>query len=365
MEIVRSDKIKNLIFIPKDKDFERIRYHSIDIARGIAIFCMLVAHVYLLFPAYIKYNYLGSLAAPFFIIIAGTSYDLLISARVKINIENKLIFLEIFYRALMLITIDAIALFVGSMISPSIYHFAIYFGVFQVIALGYIVGCLIPNNLITKIFSLIGLAFLIVVTGICFSNNAILINISITVFPMLIYFQFGRILFNLLDKQYQQLFSPKFLVIIPSLLLIYSVILYLKGYTIVGDLSTQRYELPVILIICSLMYIIFSVLVRYVDRSNEYLIVLKPFERMGKIAFTLFYLNMIIIILVLMFFLKCLPNIVLPKESIFMYVISIILLVLIFAQFEKLWSKYNYRYGAEWIYRNGTRLLVNITQNII
>ncbi len=200
MNKLRVEEVNNIRLKRNQISPELIRYRSIDIARGVAIFCMIMGHVYLLFPANIPYNYTGSFAAPFFIIIAGTSYDLLISSRVKRSVENNVIYTEVVYRALMLIAIDTIALLIGSIVSPSIYNFSIYFGVFQVIAIGYILGSIIPNNLKFKTISILILIILMSIINIFFNNNYLLIDMSNTLFPMLIYFLFGRIMFNLLDK---------------------------------------------------------------------------------------------------------------------------------------------------------------------
>jgi peptidoglycan/LPS O-acetylase OafA/YrhL len=101
MIMTNAEKIKHLFFIPTNKNIEPVRYQSIDIARGIAIFWMLVAHVYLLFPINIKYDYLEMLAAPFFLIIAGTVFNQLGSIVSKTPLTSN--FLLVFINTVILV----------------------------------------------------------------------------------------------------------------------------------------------------------------------------------------------------------------------------------------------------------------------
>jgi peptidoglycan/LPS O-acetylase OafA/YrhL len=339
------------------------RYSSIDIARGVAILCMIVAHLTIIFASPSQFYYIGTLAAPFFLIIGGTSYDLLISSRARKNLDRKVVNLEIYYRAFLLIVIDMTVLFIGSFVWPSVFTFMLYWGVFQVLAFGYVFGLFFKNTPAAKAASIIGLAFLILVIDAFFSGNVTLSSLAETLLPMLIYFQFGRILFHLNDRKYQ----PSLLEHVPAITVLFFALVIPCSFIAPGysALLLNRMSLPSVAIICGTMFMILLYLIRFVDAADRYPVLLKPLERVGKMAFTIFYLHFVMILLMTRAASLLLPAGALPINSLFLNVLLIILFVLVLAELERQWSKYGYKYSVEWVFREGARFLVAVTQRVV
>jgi peptidoglycan/LPS O-acetylase OafA/YrhL len=239
----------------------------------------------------------------------------------------------------------------------------LYWGVFQVLAFGYLFGIFFKNTLSSKAASILGLALLILVIDTFFSGNATLISLAETLLPMLIYFQFGRILFYLNDRKYQ----PRLIKRIPALTVLFFALVLpccflAPGYS---ALLLNRMSLLSVAIICGTMFMILLYLIRFVDAADRYPVLLKPLERVGKMAFTIFYLHFIMILIMTRAASMLLPAGALPINSLFLNVLLIILFVLALAALERQWSKYGYKYSVEWIFREGTRLLVAVTQRIV
>jgi fucose 4-O-acetylase-like acetyltransferase len=113
------------------------------------------------------------------------------------------------------------------------------------------------------------------------------------------------------------------------------------------------------------MFMILLYLIRLVDIPGKSPIVLKPLERIGRLAFTIFYLHIVVIFLMLKALSMLLSNSALPINSLLLNVLMIILFVLALAELERRWSKYGYKFSVEWIFRDGARLLVAATRRIV
>jgi uncharacterized membrane protein len=142
------------------------RLHSVDICRGLALLLMIEAHIPQSMGLVTKWS--GVLAAPFFLIISGLSYDLFLSSRNKIGVKEY-IFLESVFRGLLIYILPLIPYLIVGIFFMSNYSLVlghkyeiniVYWGTFQIIGVGYIFGLLIPNNLKSKILSLVS-AFII------------------------------------------------------------------------------------------------------------------------------------------------------------------------------------------------------------
>jgi hypothetical protein len=335
------------------------RFHSIDIARGFAVTLMIQAHLILFISYSGSLNIVALLfsPAPFFLIIAGLSFDLFFQSRLNKKIEKYEINTEIITRAVILVLIDVIMLFLGSLLWPSLYSFKIYFGVFQVIAAGYLIGLFIPKKIIFIIISLLILSAFEMVFSIL--NNDLLFGLSTTLIPMLIYFQLGRGLFYLYKRDnHSMIQETKNLFGLLVLSISFSFILFLYFQIKISEIVQNRYSLLLIAFIFTNVLILILVLKILENKLCFFIRLLKPFERMGKIAFTIYFFNIVIIYCFIIFTSRVFPNISMPINSQILFLLCFFALIVLLSLFEKYWEKYNYFLGLEWIFRTCSKFVV-------
>jgi len=115
-----------------------IRYASLDILRGIAISAMIIADT----PAIISKGafmpFCGVIALPFFLICSGISYEFYIDSRLQRGLAKNELSIETIFRVVVLLFIAEISLFEGYILYPGHFKFGFYWGVFQLIAAGYL-----------------------------------------------------------------------------------------------------------------------------------------------------------------------------------------------------------------------------------
>lgn len=343
---------------------DAIRNRSIDIARGTAIVLMMQNHLLALVPYEGLLNNITSLLSPasFFLLVSGVSYEFFFKSRLTRYSDKKIMFFEILYRALLLVFVDIMILLVGSILWPSIYSFAISWGVIEVIAFGYLFGYFFRNELKSKIFMTIGLIFLMVTLNSNILNNVTLFNLSTTLLPKLIYFQSGRIIHNLLmsesKKKYLSIIS--ILVLICNVLIIY--LFHLNIYDI-GWVGINRWKFPLILIIIGNIFI-FIASINKINTNTILSLFLSHIERLGKIAFTVYFVHVGLIFVTLTFILKFFPNIII-KPSFSLHFFILIVFIIFFSSVEKYWSRHEYIFGFEWIVRKGSKYMAEFTSRLV
>lgn len=342
------------------------RYHSVDISRGFAVTLMIQAHL-ILFIAYSgSLTIIASLfsPAPFFLIIAGLSFDLLYQSRQNKKISENLIYVEVVTRAAVLVFIDIALLFLGSFFLPSLYTFKIYWGVFQVIAAGYIIGLFIPKKFLSLSISILILCFLKIVFG--FYNNDLFSGLSSELIPMLIYFQLGRGLFYLYNKNnYLNFQKIRILFVLLVFSITFSFFLFVNFQIKISEIFPNRYSLLMITFIFSNVITLIIILKILEEKFSFLLFLLKPFERVGKIAFTIYILNIIIIYCLILLTTTLFPTISIPIHSQLLYLLCFFTMIYLLSVFEKYWGQWNYFLGFEWILRNCSNFVVKYFINYI
>lgn len=325
------------------------RDRSIDTARGFAILLMIQVHLFILVPYNGIINNLNSLMSPssFFLIMAGLSYEFFFRSR-SAKYSEQTIFIEIIYRALILVSVDMLILLIGSILWPSTYSFTIYWGVIQVIAFGYIFGYIFPRDFKSRIFLIIGLILL-----------TLMFDFSNMLLPGLIYFQFGRLIYYMVSLED----NKKHLFIISSLLIICNIsILYIFNINIFsGWIASHRWEFPTIIIITNNVFVLLTVIRGIIHKYPNISYFLNPIERMGKIAFTIYFAHIGLIFAISTLVLKFLPDIII-KSSFILQFFALILFVIFFSTLEKYWSNYDYIFGFEWLLRKGSKFLLRYTE---
>ncbi|KKH16913.1 acyltransferase family protein [Methanosarcina mazei] len=353
------------------------RLHAVDICRGLALLFMIEAHISQSM-GWIS-NWALTMAGPFFLIISGFSYDLFLSSRMK-NSPKKYIFLESFFRGFLIYIIPLIpyiivGLFFSSLFSSVTGHTykidIFHWGIFQIIGVGYSLGLLVPNNFKSKI--ILGLlvpnnfkskiiytiaAFIItyIISNYFHEPLGFLISGIFPLFPWIGYFLYGRVAYEL--YQSKQLKDDKTLMIFSAIFLIISLLI---DEIFKANLSVlTRDQFPMFLLLCSLHYFIFSLLVIYIDHKHFYFSFTDKLEKIGKICFTAYYIHFFSLLLIQKSFSMFFSN--LPPAISNLIILSIIIIILI--QIEKIWKNYNYKFGFEWLLRKGTEGLLLLSKGV-
>ena len=250
------------------------RYKSLDIIRGCAILSMIQTHLSLLSNTIGPMNDLATLLMPrfFFVMVAGTSFDLFVSSRKRNMVSSFDIRLEIFLRGGVLLSVDLLMLFIGSIVWPSLYSFSLYWGVFEAIAVGYLLGMVLPRSLLSKMWSIVFL-----LTGIFLlntsSSSALLADSLKNLLPMLLFFQLGRVMYDLYYNDEDNTFSMlrRGRLIVPA-------VFFLLGYVVAGYyhlglpnpewIVDNSNELPSIMIVFGNIFLLYHIFAEIVDRHD-------------------------------------------------------------------------------------------------
>jgi uncharacterized membrane protein len=325
------------------------RVPSVDIGRGLAILCMISAHFSVSF--WLINNYGNILAAPFFLFVSGISYEFFIHSRMKRNLSQRQIFSESFSRSVFIYTLPLIPYILIWLVDPVKYSFyLIHWGVFQVIAIGYLVGFFTHGNSRAKILS-IGSIFII--TFVCQTYLSgifgFLLSDIFPVLPWLAYFVMGQLLYE--GYKFQSVASEKWLATV-SIILIFCLMVFVLANLPFN--SKFRSNFAFFLLLSSIFLVIQTILMIVVDRMHRCQRLLNPIERIGKIAFTSYYLQYPLIFIGAFAMAKLYLS---PP-----FVIPVILVIIgILAVIERYWEKYNFKFGFEWAIRKGSGLMYRIT----
>lgn len=319
------------------------RIHSVDVGRGFAILCMIAAHISVTF--WIINDYGTFLAAPFFLLISGISFEFFLGSRIRNKIPIQKIFIESFSRAFFIYTIPLIPYAIVSIFNPSRFQL-VHWGVFQVIAVGYIIGFFLCRRWKLQAITIILIFFLTFIAQTYFSQPlSFLLNDFSPVLPWLAYFVMGQIIHEI----YANKKGPSYLLLLASFFtfILSFLIFYLSNIPVSTESRTQ---LPIFFLLSSLFLLIQSIFIILVDRSHFWQYIFNPLERIGKIAFTVYYLQYPLIFGAVFIInkLHLFPTSIIP---------AILVIIGIFALLEKYWEKYEYIFGFEWIIRKGSRFL--------
>lgn len=333
------------------------RFYSLDIMRGIAIVLMIEAHIRISTSFLDLQMYSRILAAPFFLIAAGIGYQLFLRSRIRRCFRKKNILIEALWRATILALVTTILFLIGSIIFPSTFEYKglLKWNVFQVIAVGYIFGFFISNSISKKIISILiifTLSFLInhyQIESVYFLTKGVF-----PLLPWLSYFIFGQIMYEVYKKKNLTLNRNLDLLIFSSIFFIFNLLILVFTYEFT---SANRVYFQEYLMISSIFLLCTVIIIRLVDLKNKFKKIVSPFESIGKIAFTAYYLQMVLIIFSFYNVLKMPPTL----SNFIMLIISIIILAL----FERMWKKYDYIFGLEWLLRKGTTTMINFTAHLI
>ena len=334
---------------------QKTRLSSVDISRGLAIALMIMAHIRAHMPVNLGLvtAFSGVLAAPFFLIVSGLSYELFLSSRIKKAIEPRIIRLEAFCRGSCIYTIPLIPYVIATVVRPEQFQFYfVHWGVFQVIGIGYIFGFLVPRDWRYKTISIISVFIItFLIHNFFYGTFGFLIHDYTPLFPWIGYFLFGRIVYVVYQNKYLQ--NDYKLLMVATLFLIVSFVIFdIAG---ISFNSATRDQVPMFLLLCSLQFFILSLFIIFVDHRQFCQRLFNPLERVGKIAFTAYYAHLPMMVAIeILSSMYSVP----PISSL----IFCVLIILIFAWIEKVWEKYDFKFGFEWMLRRGSQILMTFVQ---
>ena len=342
-----------------------LRIPSVDIFRGLALLLMIDAHIPISVGWISKWSHI--LAAPFFLIVSGLSYDLFLSSRKRKTIEKKYICVEAFSRGFLIYALPLVPYIIISILFtvpfiqlPYVQRYSIqifHWGVFQIIGVGYILGLLIPNNLKSKVFFLI---FTFISTFIISNFYPdvfyFLINDIYAFFPWVGYFLYGRIFYELYNRSFKDetLFGFSLVFLISSLLTM--------NICKVDFLLSTRDQFPMFLFLSSFYFIIFTLMIIFIDRRHFHHCFFNLLENVGKICFTSYYIHFPILFFINYVFKVFFGDTTSFKsfDSLVLNIIILLFIIIILSYIEKKWRNYNYIFGFEWFIRTGSQILIKL-----
>ena len=344
MEFVKSDRIL-----------------SLDVARGFAIFVMIEAHISIILLAS-ALNYLSStVAAPFFILISGLAFELFVLSRVRRNKGRPQVFIESLSRSIVLFAITLLPYVILSVVTPSIWIGILKWSVFQVIAIGYIIGFFLQGRQVLKI---IALALILFSTPFLSSMETLsfLTAGSFPLLPFLGFFIIGQIFSNIYTNKRIELINSRNLLCISILPLIILIPILLISNTVFDRNALGQAH--VFLLVCAAQFFFIVLFKVLVDRA-KHTFIFRSLERIGRISFSAYYLHLAIIFMLAKIF--SILNFA-PSDILIVLILNIVILLSItwtLSFLESMWSKYRYVLGVEWMFRKCSTLLISLVGSIL
>lgn len=336
------------------------RLLSIDISRGLALIFMVEAHI----PTTIGMQLVtlslvaSTLAAPSFLIVSGLSYEFFQRSRLKKIADFRIVYVEFFCKGFLIYMIPLIPYIVGFFaLNKYEFHF-FHWGIFQIIGVAYVFGLLIPTSAIYKsILIVLIFVFNFFVRYFFQETFSFLIIDKFPFLPWIAYFLFGRLAYEIYNKEYFENNKNLLKISFSFFIISYLLITILN----VNFSPSTRDRIPMFLYISSIQFFTLSLLTVFVDRKRLYVKLLSPLANLGKITFTGYYLHNLIIYLILFIVPTYYYNLF-PEFSNISILIFIVILLL---YFEKFWRNYDYKFGFEWTIRTLTQKVISYVQNIV
>jgi hypothetical protein len=304
-----------------------MRLASVDLLRAIAIACMASAH---LLPN-AQGLYFKAFAGPIFLLVAGLGYEFFVRSRKDT--------FEIISRSLILFFLPLIlGALIGFIISKEgipvsfNYAFSLFkWNIFQVIAVGYLLGLILRSTftrLIAIIISFMSAYFL------CILNPNTVLNTGVfPLLPWIGFFIIGQIIYDHRDIHGLKGILLLIVALIP-------LVIYPADY-----IASNRTFIPIVISISSAALLALKGL----KPIDKYDIIIG----LGRITFSAYYIIMAVIVAS-----RILPAFLQPSAKL---AISVILML---SLLEIIWRRYDYIYGMEWFLRSGSKKLSPIIRRL-
>ena len=302
------------------------RDSSIDAMRGLAVLMMAEVHIPVSTGLFQWTS--NFLAVPFFLMIAGMSYELFVSAKPRAKIVTM-------SRALALYLITLIGEFIGSALWPAHYHFGLWLStVFQVIVVGYILGVLIPGDLRSRLILFSGaIVLFFIVEEFDIPRTSFLTSGVFPILPWITYFLFGRLIQDIYSSTSQFLTKTR----------------CFFGISLIGLGIHSHYIGTQELLLLPSIFLLFTLyILRNVNSNN---IFYKTNSRIGRIAFTAYYIHITIIYIIWVLLAA-------PSDLLWYWNFTILVIIAAFlSKLESFWRNYNYILSVEYFFRQGSTMI--------
>ena len=334
------------------------RLKSIDVLRGLCVLLMTVGHMYYFWTEKFEgmigatTQFIIIIAAPIFPLVSGCSYYLSINKRIKNETPKLKIFTYILKRSVFIFIISTLFLFIFGFIFGLPFTSIIYWSIFQVIAISMLVFFIIPflkRNLRMMLY--MGIFLLIFLIGhiiIHFKIESLYILISggnFPFFPWGNFFLFGIFIGDfILELSEEQVNRFLFIFLSTGIILII--------FFIGGVYSISYLFISIFFKNLGIFFIIFPILYYILDVKEKDTFLERRLSQWGRVAFSLYYIQFMIIGLGIILFPLTISDIYSNGFLFYQYLIMAAISVLIIDLFLRIWKKFDYILGIEWFMNN-------------
>ncbi|MFX1443902.1 MAG: heparan-alpha-glucosaminide N-acetyltransferase domain-containing protein [Promethearchaeota archaeon] len=331
------------------------RIKSLDVLRGLTVILMTVGHMYYFWTRGFNNIYgkiiffIVVIGTPFFPIMAGFSYYIYINKKIKDSFSRVEIFKEVIKRATLIYLISVLVLVMfGFTLSLKFTSF-VYWNIFQIIAFSMVIFFIIPflKQNIRRILCLCLFFFIFLIAHIIIVNKIEFLYVFVLQgsFPFLPwgnFFLFGVICSDLILNSSENQISIilEFFSLI-GITLITCYFLWFVNFDYLY-LSIFFKNLGIFLLSFSILYLL-------LDIKDYNFFFQRRLSEWGVMAFSLYYIQFAIIVVGLMIFPLIITDFTSHLFSIHEYLLVITLSIVFIDIFLRIWKKFNYFLGIEWI----------------
>lgn len=366
---------------------DKERYNTIDIIKGIVIVFMILRHVQWqwtkidsntspeLFLTVWIFIFIGSAVGPYFLIVSGTNMIFYINNKINHKELKKEIFIQISIRALLIFSIStAIQIIFGQILLKNIFNLQIdslfYWSIFQTIAVSQVFYMIMPFlKRLFRILLYFVLSILMVLIEFIINIFHIEPLLFLTrgdwhFFPYTIFFILGMLIGDIIYNASSDKLIKK--ILISSIIIgITFTIMFFLCFDFLHDTTF----IPLYVRSSGLFFILFPLIFYFSDMREKTIFIDKSLARWGKVSFSLYYFHWGIIGMGLLVFPILFDS---WNEVGFLFIpllIALLIIIILVEVFVRIWEKFDFILGLEWIVRkltpNNLKSKKNLENNLI
>ena len=339
------------------------RLTSVDVCRGLAVICMALGDIPVLTDVGIMRHIGLLIAAPLFLFVAGVSYELFVISRrerqknaMTRNIEN-------FWKAIILLAITQGIFFLGVLLFPSKFSIGFNSSIFFVIAMGYLLSIVLPGKWIYQIPIILAPFLIFYLIPQIPLISSFLYGSPFQLIPLISYFLAGRGVMIFYENIHDfHLENGKILMV--SAFVAASMPVSFQLLELPLPVTDTRTTILGFLWLAGVMIFTLSLVSVCSSKIRVFDIILSPFERIGRIAFSCYYAFYALELIVFPYLNRTFIIYLDPIIQVIAYYLFIVLTIIIAANIEKIWRKVGYIFGFEWALRYGSATLTKLTERV-
>jgi len=333
------------------------RLNSIDILRALAIIEMIIGHIYMLLTnqnygliGIVIVSIFGTWAEAIFLACAGTGFFLYVNKKFDDNWPKKIIFKETLKRAAFLFVITLVMMLVFGFTLNFYFTSIIYWSIFQVIAFSMVIFFIIPflrknirRAVMINLIFIIYIAYYIIKYYNLEIFSILVSGGTFTYLPWAGFYVFGMLMGELIINTEKDKFKKILIIYLLSGVILLFISLF--------SLRSLNLDIWLILHISaySAYFILFSILYYLSDIRETQSGLQNSLVRWGKVAFSLYYIHFAILVTCLLLFPLIINDIYSSGLLFYQYLILIGIVIAGIEIFLRIWEKYDYIFGIEWL----------------